>query len=194
MSKKATAYPLHWPEGWERTKRPDSSRFNTSLSRSLNNVNKALELFAADSGHKVENILISSNVTLGQQRPSDSGVAVYFSWNGISTCIAVDRYKKCEENLQAIYRCVEAERVKLRHGGIHLVTAAFRGYAALPPGTGLSDEWWIVLEVQKSAPLSAVNLAYKTLRSKYHPDKSTGDAKKFHDVQMAWEKAKLKSK
>lgn len=187
MNKKATAYPLYWPENWDRNKRPTKSQFSTSLSKSLTNVNKSLELFARDSKYKVENILISSNVTLGQQKPKDAGVAVYFSWNGISTCIAVDRYLKCEENLQAIHHCIEAERVKLRHGGINLVTAAFRGYAALPPPGKANDHpWYIVLNVQPQSNKSLVESSYKKLRSKYHPDKPSGDAEKFDQVTKAY--------
>lgn len=102
MKNNKTAHPLSWPDGWTRTKHAGSSKFTTSLNGALDNVNKSVELFAKDSKHKVENILISSNVTLGNLKPSDSGVAIYFSWNGISTCIAVDRYKKVEDNLQAI--------------------------------------------------------------------------------------------
>ena len=186
MNKKASAYPLHWPEGWSRSKRPSKSQFKTSLSGSLNNVNKSLEMFAKDSGHKIENVLISSNVTLGQQRPNDAGVAVYFSWDGISTCIAVDRYATCEENLQAIHHCIEAERVKLRHGGINLVRAAFRGYAALPPGTGgrSVEDWRKVFDVTEAihnstGALAHVEKRYKQLAAKYHPDKPGGDPVEF---------------
>lgn len=143
------AYPLHWPEGWPRTERPGSSRFDTSISKALKNVQDGLRLFAQDSGRKVEDVVISSNVTLGEQKPGDSGVAVYFSWDGISTCIAVDRYQKVEDNLQAIYHCIEAERTKLRHGGLNLVRAAFRGYAALPPpGSANRRKWFEVLGVR----------------------------------------------
>ncbi|MCK4705580.1 MAG: DnaJ domain-containing protein [Gammaproteobacteria bacterium] len=190
MKNNKTAHPLSWPDGWTRTKHPVSSQFKTSLNGALNNVNKSVELFAKDSKHKVENIIISSNVTLGELKPSDSGVAIYFSWNGISTCIAVDRYKKVEDNLQAIHHCIEAERVKLRHGGINLVQAAFRGYAALPPGTGSGKNWWSVLSVAKNGQHETIESEYNRLRSLYHPDKSTGDAAKFDEVQKAWEQYK----
>ena len=183
------AYPLSWPDGWSRTKHPASSQFRASLSGALTNVNKSIELFAKDSGHKVDNILISSNVTLGNLRPKDSGVAIYFSWNGISTCIAVDRYKKVEENLQAIHHCIEAERTKLRHGGINLVTAAFRGYAALPPASGLNDDWWSIIGVTEDAEYGTVLNVYKLKRSEYHPDRPTGDKNKFNQLQAAWKQA-----
>jgi len=127
-------FPLAWPDQYPRHKPPYlTSKFNTTLSGALKNVQKSVEMFSKDSGKKVTDVLISSNVTLGQQRPKNPGVAVYFTWDGISTCIAVDRYKKVEDNLQAIHHCIEAERTKMRHGGLNVVRAAFRGYAALPP-------------------------------------------------------------
>ena len=187
--KKATAYPLYWPDSIPRCKRPATSRFSTSLSKSLKNVSKSLELFAADSKYKVENIVVSSNVTLGEQRPKDAGVVVYFSWNGLSTCIPIDRYLKCEENLQAIHLCIEAERVKLRHGGINLVTAGFRGNASLPPPTKDNKSWWNVLLVDQTSDKESVYQAYKKLRSFHHPDKPSGDANKFREVQEAWAQA-----
>ena len=185
----SSEYPLQWPDGMPRTKRPGDDKFKTSLSGALKNVNKSLELFATDSEHKVENIVISSNVTLGSQRPKDSGVAVYFSWNGLSTCIPVDRYAKVEANLQAIHHCIEAERVKLRHGGINLVQAAFRGYAALEaPAANSSRKWREVLDIpgRHTADPETVEKQYKRLRGIYHPDKPTGDRAKYDEVQKAW--------
>ena len=191
MSNKA--YPLHWPPAWPRTKSPAKSQFKTSLAGALNNVEKSIALFAKDSGKKVTDVVISSNVTLGQQHPKDSGVVAYFKWDEIDTCIAVDRYAKVEENLQAIHHCIEAERTKLRHGGLNLVRAAFRGYAALPPGAGSGAKrlWWEVLECNEGGNSRAViDKQYKRLRSKYHPDNG-GDAEKFQEVQQAYEESKL---
>lgn len=185
----SSEYPLHWPPGWGRNKTPKTSQFKTSLAGALKNVNKSVDIFARDSGKKVTDVLISSNVTLGQQRPKDSGVAIYFKWDDIATCIAVDRYQKVEDNLQAIHHCIEAERVKLRHGGINLVRAAFRGYAALPPGTGASsDSWWNVLECREDASSDVIKQQYKRLRSDHHPDKG-GNAGKFNEIQQAYKEA-----
>jgi len=165
------AYPLHWPEGWPRTKSPGSSQFKTSLPGALKNVQESVRRFAADSGKKVDGVVISSNVTLGVQKPEDPGVAIYFTWDGISTCICVDRYAKVEDNLQAIHHCIEAERTKLRHGGINLVRAAFRGYAALPPPSGSSARpWWNVLGLHKGATADEINAAYRTKSKAAHPD------------------------
>lgn len=188
----SSEYPLQWPEGMPRTKRPGADKFSTSLNGALTNVKKSLALFATDSEHKVENIVVSSNVTLGSQKPKDPGVAVYFSWNGLSTCIPVDRYAKVEANLQAIYHCIEAERVKLRHGGINLVQAAFRGYAALEaPTAGSHRPWYWVLCVAENESRANVEKEYKRLRGKFHTDnQETGDNDKYLEVQKAWSEYK----
>jgi len=186
-NKHSQAYPLHWPEGWPRMNRREKSRFDTSLAKALNNVEQSLRLFAKDSGKKVEHLVISSNYSLTERRPADAGVAVYFNWDGIDTCIAVDRYERIEENLQAIHHCVEAERTKLRHGGLNLVRAAFRGYGALPPPSEEQQDWRRVLG--ECATLQEAEKAYRNLRGKNHPDRG-GDAGQFHAIQIAWEQAK----
>lgn len=181
------AYPLHWPENWPRNDRPASSQFKTSLAGALKNVQDSVRLFSKDSKKDVSDLLISSNVTLGDQRPADSGVALYFSWDGLSTCIAVDRYAKVEENLQAIHHCIEAERTKLRHGGINLVRAAFRGYAALPPPSSVKKRPWE--DVLGFAPHAAINKVsvennFKDLAKKHHPDNG-GSAEKMMELNEA---------
>lgn len=165
------AYPLHWPKDWPRTGQQTKSQFKTSLSAALKNVNDSLRKFTSDSEKKIDNVVISSNVTLGDQHPKDSGVAIYFTWDGISTCIAVDRYQKVEDNLQAIHHVIEAERTKLRHGGLNIVRAAFRGYAALPPPSSFkSKPWHETLGVSKTAPLSEIEAEYKRRAKVAHPD------------------------
>lgn len=164
------AYPLSWPESWSRTTSPGKSQFKTTLPSAIENVQDSLRRFAADSGRRVENILVSSNVSLMERSPKDAGVAVYFTWDGISTCIAVDRYQRIEENLQAIHHVIEAERTKLRHGGLNLVRAAFRGYAALPPPSGAGRDPWRFLGLERGSGAEAIEAAYRDRAKKMHPD------------------------
>lgn len=179
-----TAYPLAWPAGWARTALPGSSQFKTTLAGAIKNVQGSLALFAKDSGKRMENVLVSSNVSLIESNPKDSGVAVYFTWDGISTCIAVDRYKKIEENLQAIHHVIEAERTKLRHGGLNLVRAAFRGYAALPPPSDAAN-WWLVLDCQEHNTDKSIMDAYKELAKKNHPDNG-GSVERMTQINAAY--------
>lgn len=185
------AYPLHWPTGWPRVKRTGSSKFKTSIVGALKNVNDSIRRFSSDSGKKVERVVISSNVTLGEQRPSDTGVAVYFSWDGISTCIAVDRYMKVEDNLQAIHHCIEAERTKLRHGGLNIVKAAFRGYAALPPPSSNTKDWRTIIQKNGRAPqnLDEAETLFKELAKNAHPDHG-GSHEKMTELNNAMEQAR----
>lgn len=186
-------YPLSWPPQWPRTKSPGKSQFKTSLSKALNNVETELRRLGDNSGTPVASIVISSNVTLTKQRPADPGVAVYFNWDGISTCIAVDRYDKVEDNLQAIAHCIEAERTKIRHGGLHLVRATFQGYAALP-APKQNRQWYEVLGCFPDNKIEDIEGQYKRLAKQYHPDSPTGDADKMSELNAAIDQARALKK
>lgn len=180
-----TAYPLYWPLGMPRTVSPVKSQFKTSLAGALKNVKWSLEMFGKESKKLTESLVISSNVTLGQQIPKDAGVACWFTWDKQPLCIAVDRYEKVEDNLQAIHHILEARRTELRHGGLHIVKQTFTGFKALPGKSGRA--WWDVLNVSRTAMEANIKNAYRELVQKYHPDKPTGDADKFREVQVAYE-------
>ena len=188
------AYPLCWPQAFPRAQRRIGGAFKTSLAGALNNVERSMKLFAVDSGKKLDSIVISSNVTLGQQRPADPGVAVWFVWDGLQVCIPVDRYEKVEANLQAIHHIIEARRTELRHGGLAIVRATFTGFKSLPaPGKTSAQGWRAVLGFppDRTPPMSEVETNYKTLRSKHHPDKNKdGSSETFHAVQIAYEQAR----
>lgn len=179
------AYPLAWPEGWPRTKNPRKSSFKSTLTQALRNVEKSLELFAKDTGKKVENITISSNVTLGKLNPEDPGVVVSFLWDGLQSGYPVDMYDKVQDNLQAIHHCIEAERTKHRHGGLNMVRAALAGSLRLPGPDRFNGQWWVVLGVPKTASERQVKLAYKRLCSTNHPDNG-GDATTFQNITKAY--------
>lgn len=188
---KRTEYPLAWPPNWPRTPesaRTDNRNLKASLASSIDRVRHELALFGKQSGKPVSGILISSNVTLTSSSPKDAGVAVYFTWDGIDTCLAVDRYRKLEQNLQALALVLEAERTKLRHGGLNLVRASFTGYAALPNQSKGARPWWEVLDVPASSNAATIRDAYNRKRSKAHPDHG-GTAEAFREVQTAFETA-----
>lgn len=187
--KHADAYPLTWPSGFPRTERRLDGAFKTSLAGSLTNVEDSLRRFASDSGKKVESLVISSNVTLGQQRPLDPGVAVWFVWDGIQVCIPIDRYAKVEANLQAIHHVIEARRTELRHGGLAIVRATFTGFRALPaPGNTTGRSWRDVLEAEQGDDLAAVKAKYRKLSSARHPDKG-GSQEAMSELNWAWAQA-----
>ncbi|WP_244661675.1 J domain-containing protein [Mesorhizobium huakuii] len=116
----------------------EAGRFKATLPASITNVETSLKRFGADSGKAVKNLVISSNYTLTERKPKDSGVAVWFVWDDLQVCIPIDRYTSIEGNLQAIHHVVEARRVEIRHGTLALVRASFRGLLALAPPAGSS--------------------------------------------------------
>lgn len=168
----ATAYPLCWPAQFPRKQYRENSRFKTSLNTAIANVQDSLRKFATDSGKKLEQLVVSSNVTLGVSKPADPAVAVWFSWDGLQICIPVDRYATVEANLQAIHHIIEARRVELRHGTIALVRASFTGFVALPAPKG-QRTWREVLDISGGSPLTeqVITDAFRRAASKAHPDR-----------------------
>jgi hypothetical protein len=164
------AYPLHWPDGLPRTERKVASQFKTQLNGALENVRKSIEAFGRDSGKPVSGIVLSSNVTLGATSPTDSGVAAWFVWDGAQRCIAVDRYPKVQDNLQAIHHILEARRTEMRHGGLHIVRQTFKGFVALPAPAG-AKEWREVLGLSGQVTAAQIDAAYRERAATAHPDK-----------------------
>jgi hypothetical protein len=167
-----TPYPLAWPDSiprWKGARQP--GQFKTTLHGAMTNVSDSLRKFGTDSGKAVSGVVISSNVTLGANNPSDPGVAIWFTWDGLSVCIPVDRYSKVEANLQAIHHIIEARRTELRHGTLALVRATFTGFAALP-SPGSKKAWNEVLGFSnKSATAEEIDAAYRRLARDRHPDR-----------------------
>jgi hypothetical protein len=170
-------FPLAWPEGVERTATRIESRFKTTLNGALDNVQKSLEKFGRESGKAITGIVRSSNVTLGVPRPVDPGVAVWFSWEGELRCIAVDRYRKVEENLQAIHHILEARCTELRHGGLNIVRQTFRSFVALPRP---EVDWRSILGFEQSNTLPSeerIEEKFRRAAAAAHPDKGGSDDK-----------------
>lgn len=184
------AYPLSWPPHIERAKRREAGRFKTTLAGALKNVEDSLRRFATDSGKKLEGVVISSNYSLGNRKPADPGVAVWFTWDEMQVCIPVDRYTTVEGNLQAIHHVLEARRTELRHGTLALVRATFQGFKALPSpaGTPPPEDWWKVLGLERP-DATAAERAYRDLAKKFHPDRG-GDRAQWDRIQRAVEQAR----
>ena len=191
MTKTAQAYPLSWPQSFPRSRVREKGTFKTTLHKAHQNVVGSLNLFARDSGKKISPPILSSNVTLGANRPEDPGVAIWFTWDGLSVCFAVDRYSTVEANLQAIHHIIEARRTELRHGTLALVRASLQGFKALPAPAGQMS-WRTVLGLPDGFkhPPGVLDAARRKLLAEYHPDKPTGDRKKFDQVSDAYQEAK----
>lgn len=178
-------YPLAWPEEHPRSARREKSQFRTQLPAALKNVTDSLRLFAQDSGRKLTGAQITSNVGLLDNRPADPGIAVWFEWDGALRCIAVDRYPTVAENLQAVHHVLEARRTEMRHAGIEMTRAAFRGFIAAPPALPAPERarpWWEVLGVSRDASADDVQAAYKGRARDYA---SRGDQASLAELNVA---------
>lgn len=172
-----TPYPLAWPDHIDRSAKREKSAFKTTLAGAIQNVRTSLRLFGENSGKAVADVVISSNVTLGEERPADPGVAVWFTWDGLAVSIPVDRYATPAENLQAIHHVLEARRTELRHGTLALVRASFRGFQALPAPAGRpkKPKWFEVLGIPESTrDPAAIASAYRSASATAHPDRPGG--------------------
>jgi hypothetical protein len=178
------AYPLAWPEGLPRTEKKATAQFKTTLAGAINNVRDSLRLFGSDSGRAVTEIAVTSNATLLEALPDDTGVAVWFTWESEQRCIAVDRYPRIEHNLQAIHHILEARRTELRHGGLTVVRQSFKGFALLPA----PDRWQDVLAFPPDATITAADVErqYRALARGVHPDTPTGS----HDAMARLNRAR----
>lgn len=177
------AYPLCWPVGWPKTEptRRERGLFKTSLPAALNNLKRNVALLGG------KELILSSNYTLGNERPKEPGVVAYFTWQDLQVAIPCDRWSLVEHNVQAIALTIEAMRGMERWGAKHMIKAMFTGFKALPQSTE-AEAWWDVLGVQHDASHEAVKAAYRDLVKAHHPD-AGGNPDKFRRIQEAYETA-----
>lgn len=151
----------------------------TTLPAALKNAQEEIRLIGGS------NLILSSNVTLGQSNPKDTGVAAYFTLRGKQVCIPCDRWTDVSSNLQAIAKTVEALRGIERWGAKHMVDAAFTGFAALPSPRGQRD-WREVLEISVPSPsVEMITASYRRLALIHHPDRPTGSTEAFAELNEA---------
>lgn len=133
MAEAPSRFPLCWPDTIPRKNGGrEAGSFKTGLPQALKNVEGSLRRFGQLSGRGTKDVIISSNVTLGHEKPADPGVAVWFTWEDQLICIPVDRYSSVEANVQAIHHVLEARCTELRHGTLALVRATMKSLIALP--------------------------------------------------------------
>ena len=162
------AYPLHWPVGWPRTKRPRSSAFRVTFAEAREDLQKELALMGA------RYLVISTNHTLrrdglpyaNQPTPDDCGVAVYFEWNGKQMSFACDKWDTVRANLRAIGKTVENLRGIERWGASDMMERAFSAFEALPAPKSCWDE----LEIAPDSDRQTIISAYRYKAKRTHPD------------------------
>lgn len=185
----AEAYPLEWPAGWPRTKRPGSSRFDVTQARAQTDLLGEIKKLGGRYP------IISSMVTLrrdgfpyaNQARPDDTGVAVYFEMDGTQKVFACDQYNVVGDNIRAIGKTIEAIRGIKRWGASDLLERTLSAFDALPPpGEAKAPLWPTVLGISPDASVEAIEAAFRSKAKKTHPDVPGGS----HDAYLAIQAAK----
>lgn len=184
------AFPLTWPDGWERTSSPSDSRYQVivvdRVRQDVLHSLRQMNVFRKD-------IVISTNLPLrrdgepyGDARCQGStGVAVYWMRKTKPQVMACDRWKKVGENLRAIWQALEALRSLERCGASQVIERAFMGFAALP-AANRSKPWREVLGFPLDAFVTPghVTEAYRELARIHHPDRG-GDQQRMSEINVA---------
>lgn len=190
----AEAFPLHWPEGWPRTKSPTKSRFDVSFTESRDGLLAEVQRLGG------RYIVISTDIETrqdglpyaNQRAPKDTGVAVYFERKGKQMVFACDRWNTVKDNMRAVAKTIEAIRGIERWGASEMLERAFSAFVALPaPGSTRKRPWQDVLGIGPGVyPVTAAIIEdqYRRLAKKHHPD-AGGSAEAFHELQQAREEA-----
>lgn len=165
------AYPLHWPDGRERTPshRREYGRFDLSSGRARDHLFDELKRLGARYP------VISTNIELklngepyaSRKEPDDPGVAIYFEFKGRQHVFACDRYDRAWKNIRGIGKTIEALRGISRWGTGDMLERSFEGFAALPAPDA---SWPTVLGVGLHASTDEINAAYRNKARDAHPD------------------------
>lgn len=164
--KAPTGYPLQWPAGWPRTVSysRERGRFSCTLAAALSNLQKQVELMGG------KGLVLSSNCTLGDLKPKESGVVAYFTHDGLNIAIPCDRWQTVEANVQAIALTIQAMRGMERWGAKHMIKAMFTGFKALPESTG-KRKWCAVFGCGPNDSVDDVLSRFRKLAFENHPDR-----------------------
>lgn len=191
MSANIEAYPLYWPEDRNRTKYREHSRFKTGFGAARQFLIWEIERMGGSG------VIISSNVPLrndglpraNQPEPIDPGIAVYFKYQKKDMVFACDKYTYIRDNIYAIGKTIEAMRGIERWGSSDMMERAFRGFAALPEK---AEQGWrreFGFHADQIVTREDVQMVFRGLALKYHPDRPGGDAEKFMTVSRARDNA-----
>jgi len=187
-------FPLQWLPQQPRTKRPERARFgNHSPSKSGDYLIAELQRLGA------KNCLISSNLQTrlkgdgfyANQRVDDAGVVVYFDLKGRNKAMACDKWDRVEHNLWSLYLSVSAIRGLERWGGSEFLDGLFTGFKALPsPDSVMTTS---IQYFQDCQTKEEIELKYKELRKKLHPDMVDGNKEEFQEMMRQYEQRKSSS-
>lgn len=195
-----TRYPLSWPSGWKRTEwaRRRQSTFHRGTSASSRNltIGDGLDRLLGELGRiGARNVIISSDVPVrldglpyaSASLPKDPGCAVYFRLKNADRCLACDAFHRLPDNMAALAGHIAALRAIDRYG-VGTIDQAFAGYTALPAAAEV--EWWLTLQVPRSAPWASIDAAYRELAKRAHPDVAGGSESEMQRLNVARDAAR----
>ncbi len=143
---KREPFPLQWPEGWERTKASNRQRSRFGHAGQVGFAQARGDLLTELDRLRATFIVLTSDLPMrgdglpyANGRADDPGIAVWFVLHGQERVFACDKWRSHAENMVAIAKSIDALRGLDRWGAGDVVTRAFAGFAALPPGSG--DEY-----------------------------------------------------
>ena len=176
MNDTKSAYPLQWPPAWPKTEaiKRERGKFQSTLSSALNMLKDEVRLLGG------KNLVLSSNCTLGHEKPKDPGVVAYFHYDGNEVAVPCDRWQRVEHNVKAIALTIEAMRGMERWGAKHMIKAMFSGFKALPSS---EKNWWDVLQCRADSPPDIIRANYRRLAVDYHPDRGGTNAQMAETVR-----------
>jgi len=184
-----TAYPLAWPEGWPRTAPHQRERWPANPGPTVAGALKEVQDELRRLG--VQHVVLSSNVTLGAEKPADPGVVAYGTYQKQSIAIPCDRWNSVAGNLRAIAKTIEAMRGMERWGAKHMIRAMFQGFTALPAAGPGQRHWRDVLAVPPGTTPTRdiLEKRRRELAQVAHPDRPGGSTEAMAAINAAFDQA-----
>jgi len=181
-------YPLQWPLGYPTTQRPTPARFKTSFASARDNAIYEIKRLGG------KDIVISTDIPTrndgmpyadaARRSMKSQGVACYFNYNGEPRVFCCDKWDDVADNMQAIYKSIEAIRGLGRWGVSDMLNRVFTGFEALPQSTG---EWFEILGVAENATEEEVKRAWREKTLQHHPDRK-GNVDEYNRCNAAYQK------
>ena len=185
-------FPLEWPIGWKRTpaalrvpstfgtKQPGDYKRPLNVEQATQRLEIELERLGAKDPTLSTNVSLNlRGIPRGDERPSDPGVAIYFSFRGKATVLACDHYTSVAGNIAAIAAHIEALR-RIERYGVGTIEQALAGYKALPADTAADWRKVFGFGADTRPTVDQIDAAYKKLAHAKHPDKGGTDLEMAH--------------
>lgn len=173
-------FPLEWPSGWTRARSRKYPAFKAGGQWiNVEAATKRLERELAKIGARGATLSTNCSLRLdgrprSDERPSDPGAAVYFTFKGKATVLACDTYSTVAGNIAALAAHLEALRA-IERWGVGTIEQALAGYKALPADT--AADWRSVFGFTKGErpTVDALQSAFRQLARERHPDRMHDD-------------------